>query len=237
MNTTRNEGRVLALSAPLEAVTFDIYRDIHKGIRAELFGVTSAAGNIDPHDDQAVRALGRRFHALVGLLDSHAEHEDRYLTPLIERRSGPLALTITNDHVSLERDLHALSHAVDALPTTKETRRLAAHRFYLGVSSFTAEYLEHQAIEELQVMPTLATGYTVEELLRVNAAIIADIPPDTMAASLSLLLPAMNVDDRTELLAGMKAAAPPEAFAGVLGLARAVLPPADFAALASRVAA
>jgi hypothetical protein len=58
-----------------------------------------------------------------------------------------------------------------------------------------------------------------------------------MAASLSLLLPAMNVDDRTELLAGMKAAAPPEGFAGVLGLARAVLPPADFAALASRVAA
>ncbi|MDX2019737.1 MAG: hypothetical protein SF187_05805 [Deltaproteobacteria bacterium] len=36
--------------------------------------------------------------------------------------------------------------------------------------------------------------------LHVNAKILAEIPPETMAASLSLLLPAMNVDDRVEML-------------------------------------
>jgi hypothetical protein len=50
-------------------------------------------------------------------------------------------------------------------------------------------------------MPTLATGYTLEELLRVNGQILADIPPDTMAATLSLLLPAMNTEDRADMLA------------------------------------
>ena len=45
----------------------------------------------------------------------------------------------------------------------------------------------------------------------------------------------MNVDDRTELLGGMQAGAPAEVFAGVWGLADSVLPPADLAALATRL--
>jgi hypothetical protein len=55
------------------------------------------------------------------------------------------------------------------------------------------------------------------------------------AATLALLLPAMNVEDGTEMLIGLKATSPPEVFAGVLDLARAVLAPADDAALAERL--
>ena len=44
-------------TAALETVTFDIYRDIHKGIRAELFAVTHAAGRVDPHDAGAVAGV------------------------------------------------------------------------------------------------------------------------------------------------------------------------------------
>ena len=29
-------------------VTHDLYRDVHKGIRSELFGLTSEAGRLDP---------------------------------------------------------------------------------------------------------------------------------------------------------------------------------------------
>jgi hypothetical protein len=54
--------------------------------------------------------------------------------------------------------------------------------------------------------------------------------------TMSLLLPAMNVEDRTEMLAGVKATAPAPAFAGILGIARRVLAPADYEVLARRVA-
>lgn len=233
MINTQKEGRVWALNAPLEVVTFDIYRDIHKGIRAELFGVTTAAGNVDPHDGTAIASLLQRFHALVGLLDGHAAHEDRYLTPLIQRQSGALAGAITQDHRTLEAQLHQLASTLQNVPSSRSEQRLAVHRFYLSMASFTSDYLEHQALEELEVMPALAAGYTVQDLLHVNAEILAEIPPETMAASLSLLLPAMNVDDRVEMLSGIKATAPPQGFAAVLGLAAAVLPPADYAALAA----
>ena len=56
-----------------------------------------------------------------------------------------------------------------------------------------------------------------------------------MAQALALMLPAMNIDDRTELLGGMQAGAPPEVFEGVWGLAGSVLAPPDFTALGARL--
>jgi hypothetical protein len=56
-----------------------------------------------------------------------------------------------------------------------------------------------------------------------------------MARFLALMLPAMNLDDRAEMLGGMRAEAPPEVFEGVWGLAGSVLDLGDRAALAARL--
>ena len=50
-------------TAALETVTVDIYRDIHKGIRNELFAVTYAAGRVDPADTDAVERRGDRWRS------------------------------------------------------------------------------------------------------------------------------------------------------------------------------
>ena len=49
------------------------------------------------------------------------------------------------------------------------------------------------------------------------------------------MLPAMNVDDRTELLGGMQAGAPAEVFAEFWGLACSVLHPQDPDAVVRRL--
>jgi hypothetical protein len=56
-----------------------------------------------------------------------------------------------------------------------------------------------------------------------------------MAKTLAVMIPAMNVDDRAELLAGVQHDAPPEAFDAIWGLTRSVLTVADFRALAARL--
>ena len=68
-----------------------------------------------------------------------------------------------------------------------------------------------------------------------EGAIIASIPPDEMAASLAVMLRAMNLDDRAELLGGMRQGAPDEVFTGVWALAGSVLEPGDHAALGARL--
>jgi hypothetical protein len=56
-----------------------------------------------------------------------------------------------------------------------------------------------------------------------------------MARSLAVMLPAMNVDDRCELLGPMRAAAPAEVFESVWSLTGSVLTPADLGAVATRL--
>ena len=84
-------------------------------------------------------------------------------------------------------------------------------------------------------MPALAAALGPMGVLELHVGIISSIPPQEMAEALALMLPAMNVDDRTELLGGMRADAPAEAFAGVWGLAGSLLTPADMAALGVRL--
>jgi hypothetical protein len=56
-----------------------------------------------------------------------------------------------------------------------------------------------------------------------------------MAQALALMLPALNIDDRTELLGGIRASAPAPVFEGAWGLAGSVLAPSDFTALGARL--
>jgi hypothetical protein len=84
-------------------------------------------------------------------------------------------------------------------------------------------------------MPALEAAVGVEAVVGIHQAILSSIPPEAMAKSLALMLPAMNVDGRSELLGGMRAGAPAEVFEGVWSLAGSVLDPADLAAVASRL--
>jgi len=84
-------------------------------------------------------------------------------------------------------------------------------------------------------MPALEAAVGVDDVVGIHQAILASIPPDEMGRSLALMIPAMNIDNRTELLGGMRAGAPAEVFEGMWGLAGSVLDPTDLSALARRL--
>lgn len=211
-------------------VTHDLYRDIHKAIRAELFAVTEEAGRLDPSSDEGRAALAAHVRDVVWLLVSHAEHEDAVIQPTIETHLPSFAARIADDHVELERRLGDLRSAADAA-----VGRADVHALYVDLASFTSAYLAHQDVEERSVMPALEAAIGPEAVLVLHQAIVSSIAPEEMARSLALMLPAMNVDDRTELLGGMQAGAPPEVFAGVWSLAGSVLATGDVAVLGRRL--
>lgn len=225
-----------AFPAPFAMVPFDLYRDIHKAIRVQLFDVTAAAGRLDPLDTAARVAHAARVRDLGHVLESHAHHEDTHIEPLILEVLPASAERIAAEHASLEDSFGRLVGLAElAVAAGRDDQRAAVHELYLGLASFTSRYLAHQHDEERVVMPALCDEFGVEPLLAVNGAIVGSIPPDEMAMSLSMMLPAMNVDDRTEMLGGMRATAPAEVFAGVWGLAGQVLTHADLEQLAQRL--
>jgi Hemerythrin HHE cation binding domain len=218
------------------AVVVDLYRDIHKAIRGELFAVTLSAGRTDPSDRAAKADLARHIAEIAELLELHAEHEDGAVQPLIEAHLPTLAEQIALDHLAFESRTATLAEQGAALVDVDgDTARRQGQRLYLDLASFTSVYLAHQDIEEREVMPALHELLGAEVMLGVHQQIIGSIPPAEMARSLALMLPAMNLDDRTELLGGMQAGAPAEVFGEVWGLAGSVLHPQDTDAVARRL--
>lgn len=221
----------------LRPVVVDLYRDIHKGIRTQLFAATEAAGRLDPADGNGRRALARQVADLVTLLVTHAEHEDGAIQPELERHLPDLAERVEVEHLTLESRIERLeAQAREAVDADPAVRRHRVHGLYVDLAGFTSAYLAHQDLEERVIMPALEDAIGPEAVLGVHQAIISAIPPDELAASLAIMLPAMNVDDRTELLGGMQAGAPSEVFEGVWALAGSVLPASDVQALAARLA-
>ena len=90
-------------------------------------------------------------------------------------------------------------------------------------------------MEEREIMPALDAAIGFEAVLAIHQAIIGSIPPEQMAQSLALMIPAMSIDDRAEMLGGMLATAPAVVFAPVWNLVGSVLTPCDYAALADRL--
>src|SRR5581483_265734 len=136
--TTTSIPALAVETAALEQVTEDLYRDIHKGIRAELFAVTAAAGRVDPGDADAVRAVGDQWRRVVFVLVSHSEHEDQWVQPVLERHSPTLAAQVAREHPQLEAHMAALEILADrAAEACPADRRLLVHRMYLGFASFT----------------------------------------------------------------------------------------------------
>jgi Hemerythrin HHE cation binding domain len=216
--------------------TVDLYRDIHKGIRAELFAITTTAGSIDPGSRIDRAALADHIVSVAAVLESHAHHEDVVIDPVLAVHLPELAEEITMDHERLETSFGEIVElACSAVDGSGTELRHQAQSLYLDLASFASAYLAHQDLEERAVMAELERRIGVEQVLELHGAIVGSIPPDEMAHSLSFMLPAMNTDDRVEMLGGMRMAAPPEAFAAVVSLARSVLQPADYSALADRL--
>jgi len=219
-----------------ELVAVDTYRDIHKGIRADLFDLTGSAGRIDPSCPGDVADLARHVDQTVDFLVTHAGHEDTHLVPVMSELLPELNATIQRDHATLEGGLVDLQGwARNAVAAADGERRGEVQRLYVELASFASAYLAHQDLEERVVAPELHRVIGPDGVLAIHQAIIASIPPDQMTASLAIMLPAMNNDDRTELLGGMQAGAPPEVFAGVWSLAGSVLEARDVAVLARRL--
>ena len=146
-----------------------------------------------------------------------------------------MAERISTDHVLLGRrlaDIVGLSASVVDAPND-DARRLA-HQTYLDLGRSSAPISTIRTSRSASYA-ALEQAIGVEAVIAIHTSIIGSIPPDVMMRSLALMLPAMNVDDRTELLGGMRATAPLEAFGAVLTLAEGVLRPADFAATVARV--
>ena len=218
-----------------DALAHDLYREVHKAIRFAMFHATMNVGSLDVADPDAVADVAQQCAELIELLELHHHHEDDFVQALVELHAPDLAVVVETQHLTVEDGMATLRVLVSALvDATPADRQAVAHRLYLELTRFTAAYLEHQLCEEQRVMPALCRAVDGADLEALHMELKQSIAPDVMARFMMVMLPAMNIDERVDMLGGMSMA-PPPVWAIFRGAAQAALTPAQYAVVAERI--
>ncbi len=217
---------------------FDIYRTIHKALRAMMIDSLARAGRIDCDDADSVADTAGCIRDLLASCRAHLEKENRYVHRALESCRPGSTLAIAAEHAAHEAAIDTLAARVVAMQTaTGDARRTAAHRLYHELSVFVAENFVHMVSEETTNNALLWAHYDDSEIVAIHDAILASVSPSDSQTILRWMIPAVSPDERARLLHAIRHDAPVAVFDGVRALADGLLADADRAKLDAALAA
>ena len=201
------------------ARSIDFYTFIHKSLRRQLLDLLIAAGALDFTDRAALMRLSSDFERLLSNLRAHAQHEDKFLHPVLAQYLPEAKEMFATAHGKQEAWLDSMERDFRTASDAHSTELGAA--FVRELGRFVGYYLVHLAEEE-DLNADIAVKVPRDELLSAMAAFQASRSSDQVTRDLELMLPALNRQDRFAVLAPLETNAPP-AFIFVMDIARRVL--------------
>ncbi len=212
---------------------FDMYAGIHKAARALMADTLVTLGRMDADDTQELGHVAQRVRELLQFCRDHLQHENAFVHPALEARAAGSSDLISHEHEAHLRDIERLDGLICELLACPAAQRAAlAHGLYQQLSLFIAHNFEHMHIEETAHNAVLWARYTDAELMAIESALIASIPPQEMMYIVRWMVPFMNPAQRAGMLRGMQAQAPAPAFAAVIDTVRPHLTDREWGKLA-----
>lgn len=227
------------LATPASADTYgrhDTYKYIHKALRMAQCDMLGRLGRADFNGETGM-ALLADLRALLALGAAHLHHEETHIHVHLEAREATSTQRLENQHAA-HRDsfvrLEGLIRQVEIATAAQKAE--AGHRLYLAFTMFVAHDFEHMHEEETANNERLWRLFSDGEIIAMERAIVASLPPEKAAANLRLMIPALTRDERVTFLGAMKPAMPPEVFAAIIhNVARPALAANDFDDLSARL--
>ena len=204
---------------------YNIYEVVHKALRARLSRTLVAIGQLDAEEDVCVEELVDEVRTTLAMLCGHLAAENEFVHVAMEARAPGSTRRIAEEHVHHAQDIQVLDDACDALLGGARAERGAlADRLYVLFDRFLQDNFAHMRYEEEHHNAVLWAVYTDEEILAIEHALVAAIPPEKKALFVHSMIPAIPTRDRAKVLGGMRASAPPEVFAGIYAAVTQLLP-------------
>jgi len=229
----------MTIVTPASADTYgrhDTYRFIHKGLRMAQCQMLARLGQADFQGEEGAGLLAQ-LRTLLMLGASHIGHEETHIHVHLDSKDPVGIAELDTQHAAHRESfarLEALIRQVEA--ATPEQKAEAGHRLYLAYALFVAHDCEHMNEEETVNNDRLWRFFTDEQIIAMERAIVASLPPEKAAANLAIMLPALTRDERVRFLGAMKPAIPADAFAGMMEhVARPALTTNDYADLRTRL--
>lgn len=207
---------------------YNMYSNIHRALRAHMAETLTAVGRTDSADDAQLEQTLVQVDDLLELCAAHLDHEDRFVHAAMEARRPGSAHKTATDHVHHVESIAALRREIERIRGGgAECRTYRLEALYHQLSAFVAENFEHMLIEESYNNAVLWDCYSDAEIHGIEQELVASIPPEKNAQILGLMVPAISAPEREALLGHIRAAAPREAFEGLLAMLLPRLPEAD----------
>ena len=220
------------VAAAATAGRHDLYAGIHKALRLFMTRTLCRAGSTDPGDADDVAAMLDMVNRLLGLCELHLKDENGFVHPALEAARPGSAARIAAEHVHHAEAIADLRDLAGLVSDSRETVRAAAcTRLYRALALLVADNFQHMEFEETAHNAVLWAHYSDAELVAIEQALVASIPPPAMFEALHWFLPALSAPERAGMLAGMRQGMPPEPFLGVLDIAQRTLSSQDHAKL------
>jgi hemerythrin superfamily protein len=216
--------------------TEDLFTPIHKAIRAMIYNV---GGRLQSNDfgDLAASAplladLEHEFTTALSagcilcIVHHHGTDEENVLFPSLSKFDPALVTRLVEEHHAFNTRLAALtSHAHEILKMERASDRIAAGvALNREANEFFAVYLAHMNLEENVLVPMMRERYTDEQMRTMRGTIMGGMPPERLAAILRWMLPAISLQELTDMARGIRAGSPPPVVAFIGGIAADSLP-------------
>ena len=222
---------------PTSADRVDIYAGIHKAVRAFLCDTLARVARLDLNDENEVARTVQQVRGLMEFCEHHIANEERFVHPAMEARQPGSAAGTADDHEHHAASVAAIRADCAAVEARGGADRDAAwRRLQRALALFTGDNLLHMDTEETVNNAVLQACYTDAELMALHQQILASLPPEGMAVDLCWLLAGSSPAERFQLMAGIRADAPPPVFDAMLDLARQNLDAGDWNKLAAALA-
>jgi hypothetical protein len=199
----------------MQTEKMDVYVNVHKGLRTFITSFSNKTGSTDWNEISEVKNLQADWQKLLMLVNSHHNHEERFIHPFLARISPGGHRRYQAEHHALmsvltDLDTHFKSLMHDDGPKAKKPQ--IGLEFYRGLNLFYADFLHHLNREEVEAERSLHSLCLPEDIMAMVGELIGSIPSDELLLWIDLMVPAMNMPECAEFLRIMQAGAPPEAF-------------------------
>jgi hemerythrin-like domain-containing protein len=224
LTPTRPEADTAAAHPAAFAGRRDLYAPIHKALRLFMTRTLTRLGAADPGRADEVGAALDQLERLLALCEVHLKDENEFVHPALERARPGSAARIAAEHVHHAESIADLRDLAGLVKHgSSQARGDALMRLYRALALFVADNFQHMHQEEMQHNAVLWTAYSDAQLLAIEQALVASIPPDAVAEAMHWFMPALNAPERALMLSEMQQGMPPEPFRAMLDIAQRTL--------------
>lgn len=207
---------------------YNIFRQIHKGLRAMLYDTAITLQLTDfQNSDEAGLALDKLSQTLHTFYQ-HADHEDKFILPMLKKTSPALVEEFDSEHGKDEFMTHRINNLVTLYHHvgSAEGMEELGEKICIAFNEFVAFNLYHMAKEEEKINPVLWMQYTDEEICCIRKSLSASISNEEAALVNKWMMQGINDAEILHWLRDVKNNAPEFIFQSMIALAEKVLSPA-----------